>query len=289
MIVNESSGQPGSGKSILIRGISTNGDNSPLYVVDGLQVGNIDNLNPSDVESVDVLKDAASSAIYGARAANGVVIITTKNGSKGAAASPIPTATSTQTLGSFPRCSARGLRRLDAGEVCQQQPNLGLDILGFPDFGDAIEGNTNWMEAIFNPAQVINHRVTASGENSYMSMDYWDQNGVIGGEKSNYTRYALRYNSTKKVQDLSDHRSELLLEPDAEQQHRNEQCLWRRSIRCLCLRPPDPHLRRGRAIRLCPIALGAKGIHQPLEPLYSGGGDNKSDQILGNVFLEAEP
>ena len=59
LIVNESSGQPGSGKSILIRGISTNGDNSPLYIVDGVQLGNIDNINPSDIESVDVLKDAA--------------------------------------------------------------------------------------------------------------------------------------------------------------------------------------------------------------------------------------
>ena len=64
LIVNESSGQPGSGKSILIRGISTNGDNSPLYIVDGVQLGNIDNINPSDIESVDVLKDAASSAIW---------------------------------------------------------------------------------------------------------------------------------------------------------------------------------------------------------------------------------
>lgn len=80
LLINESSGQPGAGKSILIRGISTNGDNTPLFVVDGLQVGNIDNINPSDIESVDVLKDAASSAIYGARAANGVVIITTKSG-----------------------------------------------------------------------------------------------------------------------------------------------------------------------------------------------------------------
>ena len=81
LLVNESSGQPGAGKSILVRGISMNGDNSPLFIVDGLQLGNIDNINPADIESIDVLKDAASSAIYGARAANGVVIITTKNGS----------------------------------------------------------------------------------------------------------------------------------------------------------------------------------------------------------------
>ena len=80
IIINESSGQPGASKTLLIRGVSTNGDNTPLFIVDGVQVGNIDNINPSDVESIDVLKDAASSAIYGARAANGVVIITTKGG-----------------------------------------------------------------------------------------------------------------------------------------------------------------------------------------------------------------
>lgn len=83
VVKKQSSGQPGANKSLLIRGISTNGDNSPLYIVDGLQVSGIGNISPGDVESVDVLKDAASSAIYGARAANGVVIITTKKGTSG--------------------------------------------------------------------------------------------------------------------------------------------------------------------------------------------------------------
>ena len=77
-----------------------------------------------------------------------------------------------------------------------------LDVLGFPNFGDPLAASTNWMEEIFNPAQVINHRITASGDNSYMSFDYWDQNGVIGGEKSNYKRYAMRYNSSKKIKDF---------------------------------------------------------------------------------------
>ena len=217
LIVNESSGQPGSGKSILIRGISTNGDNSPLYVVDGLQVGNIDNLNPSDVESVDVLKDAASSAIYGARAANGVVIITTKNGSKGGGSITYSNSYLNSNPWKLPEMlGSEDYIVLMREKFANSNQTSALDILGFPDFGDAIEGNTNWMEAIFNSAQVVNHRVTASGENSYMSMDYWNQNGVIGGEKSNYTRYALRYNSTKKVQDLPDDRTELLPEPDTE-------------------------------------------------------------------------
>ncbi|MFO8000119.1 MAG: TonB-dependent receptor [Marinilabilia sp.] len=81
--ITRESGQPGAGTDVVIRGMGTIGDSSPLYVVDGVTVGDIDYLNPSDIESIDVLKDAASAAIYGSRAANGVVLITTKKGKEG--------------------------------------------------------------------------------------------------------------------------------------------------------------------------------------------------------------
>ena len=199
LIVNESSGQPGSGKSILIRGISTNGDNSPLYIVDGVQLGNIDNINPSDIESVDVLKDAASSAIYGARAANGVVIITTKNGSKGDASITY----SASYLNSQPwklptMLGAEDYVILMREKFANSNQTSALDVLGFPNFGDPLTASTNWMEEIFNPAQVINHRI-ASGDNSYISFDYWDQNGHRG--EVHYKRYAMRYNSSKKIKE----------------------------------------------------------------------------------------
>jgi TonB-dependent SusC/RagA subfamily outer membrane receptor len=202
LLINESSGQPGAGKSILIRGISTNGDNTPLFVVDGLQVGNIDNINPSDIESVDVLKDAASSAIYGARAANGVVIITTKSGTGKDAGS---ITYSTSYLNSRPwklpeMLGAEDYVMLMREKFANSNQTAALNALGFPNLGDALSNDTDWMNEIFNPAQVINHRITASGKNSYLSIDYWNQNGVIGGEKSNYKRYALRYNSTEEGQ-----------------------------------------------------------------------------------------
>ena len=79
----QSSGQAGSGYKVNIRGIGTIGDSSPLYVIDGVAGGDINSLNPSDIESIDVLKDAASAAIYGARAANGVILVTTKQGKSG--------------------------------------------------------------------------------------------------------------------------------------------------------------------------------------------------------------
>ena len=84
--ITQASGQPGSGSQIKIRGIGTVNNSDPLYIVDGMPVdGGIDYLNPNDIKSVEILKDAASAAIYGARAANGVVLVTTKNGEKGQA------------------------------------------------------------------------------------------------------------------------------------------------------------------------------------------------------------
>ena len=79
--ITSSSGQPGAAAKVNIRGVGTINDASPLYVVDGMPVGNIDYLNPTDIESIEVLKDAASAAIYGTKGANGVILVTTKNGS----------------------------------------------------------------------------------------------------------------------------------------------------------------------------------------------------------------
>ena len=81
--ITQSSSQPGKGYNVYIRGKGTIGDNTPLYVIDGVAGGNLDGINPNDIESIDVLKDAASAAIYGARAANGVILVTTKQGKAG--------------------------------------------------------------------------------------------------------------------------------------------------------------------------------------------------------------
>ena len=204
LIVNESSGQPGASKSLLIRGISTNGDNSPLFIVDGLQVGNIDNINPGDVESVDVLKDAASSAIYGARAANGVVIITTK---KGKSESGGQITYEGSLVNSRPwevpeMLSAEEYVMITREKFANSNQTSALETLGFPKVGDPLPNNTDWMDVIFEPANVVNHRLSANIKNAFISLDYWDQNGVIGGEKSNYKRYAARLNSTKEINDF---------------------------------------------------------------------------------------
>ena len=289
LIINESSGQPGSGKSILIRGISTNGDNSPLYIVDGLQVGNIDNLNPSDVESVDVLKDAASSAIYGARAANGVVIITTKNGSKGDGSITYSSSYLNSNPWKLPEMlSAEDYVILMREKFANSNQSSSLDVLGFPDLGDPLDANTNWMEAIFNPAQVINHRITASGNNSYLSVDYWDQNGVIGGEKSNYKRYAMRYNSTKKVRDMLTIGQNLYLNRTQNNNIGTNSAFGGVQIDAFAYDPITPIYDEAGQFGFAQSPWVQKEYINPLSRLYLAYGDNKSDQILGNIYLEAQ-
>lgn len=85
VMITQNSGMPGEDYKVTIRGLGTTGSSSPLYVIDGVAGGSISSLNPADIESVDVLKDAASAAIYGARAANGVILVTTRQGREGKA------------------------------------------------------------------------------------------------------------------------------------------------------------------------------------------------------------
>ena len=290
LLVNESSGQPGAGKSILIRGISTNGDNTPLFVVDGLQVGNIDNLNPSDIESIDVLKDAASSAIYGARAANGVVIITTKSGS---ASDEGVVTYSTSYLNSRPwrlpeMLNAEDYVTLIREKYANSNQTAALDQLQFPDAGDVLGANTNWMDEIFNPATMVNHRITASTKNSFLSIDYWDQNGVIGGEKSNYTRYAVRYNSSKKYKDFLSIGQNLYINRTDNNNIGTNSAFGGAQADAFAYDPLTPVYDEEAQYGFAQSPWVQKEYINPLSRLWLINGDGKSDQILGNIFLEAE-
>ncbi len=290
LIINESSGQPGAGKTILIRGISTNGDNSPLYILDGLQVGNIDNVNPSDVESIDVLKDAASSAIYGARAANGVVIVTTKSGSGKDEGS---ITYSSSNLNSRPwklpeMLGAEDYVLLMREKFANSNQTAALNALGFPDLGDALSHDTDWMNEIFNPAQVVNHRITATGKNSFLSIDYWNQNGVIGGEKSNYERYALRYNSSKKVKGILTVGQNLYLNRTDNNNIGTNSAFGGVQSDAFAYDPITPVYSDEGQYGFAQSPWVQKEYINPLSRLWLMSGDGKSDQILGNIYLEAE-
>jgi TonB-linked SusC/RagA family outer membrane protein len=182
-----SSGAPGSAPDVRIRGVgSILGGAAPLYVVDGIITDDIRNLNSNDIVSVDILKDASSTAIYGARAANGVVLITTKAGTKGKF--------------QVNYNGYVGVKQL-VHKVQMAGPNLfaiySNDAAGAPNITSAdITGSSNWMDEITRDAIMQNHNISMSGGAKnyrfYFSGGYLNEQGVLKG--NDYQRFSLRYN-----------------------------------------------------------------------------------------------
>ena len=217
--VTSSSGQPGAAPRVRVRGTGTINNSDPLYIVDGMPIeGGIDFLNPSDIESIEVLKDAASGAIYGARAANGVVLVTTKKGKLG----------KTSINYNFSQGWQTAWRRRDvtsATDYAIMQNELRLNGGQAPLYadpynlmdtnGNPIKGfGTDWQDLVFNDnAPVQNHEVSVSGAseklNYYLSLGYYDQEGIVGGNygQSNYQRLSLRSNNIYNVYDASQERN----------------------------------------------------------------------------------
>ena len=290
LIVSESSGQPGSSKNILIRGVSTNGDNSPLFVVDGLQVDNIDNISPSDIESVDVLKDAATTAIYGARAANGVVIITTKKGSddgvgeisyEGFYSNSRPWRLP-EMLGSSDYIDLTREKFSNGNQLSSLEP------LGFPTSAEG-QPNTDWMDVIFNDANVVSHRLSARMKDLYLSMEYWDQNGVIGGEKSNYKRYSVRLNGGKDINDYVRIGENIMVNRVENQSIDENNAFGSVLADAFAYDPITGVYNDDKDYGFEQSNWVQKEYINPLSRLFLANNQGHSDQVLGNVFLEIKP
>lgn len=289
LIVNKSSGQPGTGKSLLIRGISTNGDNSPLYVVDGLQVSGIDNINPGDVESVDVLKDAASCAIYGARAANGVVIITTKKGGSGKGKITYEGFTSNSTPWKLPEMlSAEDYVLLTREKFANGKQTNSLNSLGFPQIGEQTS-NTNWMDAIFNDATLQSHRLSATAENLFLSLEYWDESGVIGGDKSNYKRYSARLNGTKELNQYLTVGENLYINRVDNQSIGVNNAFGTVIADAFAYDPLTNVFNEEKQYGFEQSNWVQKEYINPLSRLFLSDNIGHSDQIVGNVYAELKP
>lgn len=191
------SGQPGADSKILIRGVSTTGNSDPLYIIDGVtsEVG-INHLNPSDIASIEVLKDAASAAIYGARGANGVVLVTTKDGVKGQQSINYEFTYGIQNPAHMADlCNSEEYQML----LNEQAVNSGLEAY----FPTKLTTDTDWQAVLQRKnAPVVNHRLSASGgderSNYFVSFGYVNQKGVFASEYSGYERYNIRakYNNT---------------------------------------------------------------------------------------------
>lgn len=195
--INQNSGAPGGNVSVRIRGTnSINGASEPLYVVDGIQISNgggindvspLSTINPNDIESVEVLKDASASAIYGARAANGVVLITTKRGRSGGTRVTFDSYYGTQKV-------TKTLPTLNAAEFAQLENEVFKNSY-YKDPASLGEG-VNWQNIIFRQAPIQNHQLSINGGNDKtqlaMSANYFNQDGII--INSNFKRYSYRLN-----------------------------------------------------------------------------------------------
>ena len=217
--VTNNSGQPGGGVSVRVRGVTSVNNNEPLYVIDDVPIRTSTNsqsfdalgggggqtansvlatLNPNDIESIDVLKDASAQAIYGSQAANGVIIIRTKHGRAGEGKINYDVYFGWQTV-------QKKLDMMDLREFAAYQNDVAAEsgITPTVEFKDpsVLGRGTDWQDAIFQTGNIQNHQLSFSGGQNkttyYFSANYFDQSGIIIG--SDFKRYALRFNLDQQV------------------------------------------------------------------------------------------
>jgi TonB-linked SusC/RagA family outer membrane protein len=186
--IASNSGAPGAGTYVRIRGIGTFNDSSPIYVVDGVILQNIDFLNSADIASMEVLKDASATAIYGSRGANGVIMITTKMGNKNNAY-PVINVTAEYSVQQL----AQQIDLLNGKEYATVRNKINP---GTYNNIDAVP-NTDWQKEIFRTAPIQNYQVSFAGGSDkfqyYTSFGYFSQGGII--EKSEYERVSMKFNN----------------------------------------------------------------------------------------------
>ncbi|GAA4280714.1 SusC/RagA family TonB-linked outer membrane protein [Gaetbulibacter aestuarii] len=186
--ITTQSGSPGGGATISIRGISTNGDNRPLILVDGARIEDLSVLNPNDIESINILKDA-TAGIYGVQAANGVILIKTKSGRK-----EMPLTVEYNAYGGFQQ-TTRKIPVLNATEyalIVNEALAAGGNEPPYTNIASLGEG-TDWQDQVFENAAIQNHniRLSGGGEKSTYSYSggFLTQDGIVGGSASNFTRF----------------------------------------------------------------------------------------------------
>ena len=191
-IVSQGGGAPGSGTRIMVRGIGTLNNASPLYIVDGMYMNSIDHINPNDIASIDVLKDASSAAIYGSRAANGVIIVTTKEGSntEGKTIIDLSVNLGISTASKFlDMLDAKGwaeVTTIARQAIGKPALDMATDLANKPD--------NDWQDIMFRPALMQNYNLAVKGGGKYSTyytgLGYFNQDGIVKG--TNYQRYNIQ-------------------------------------------------------------------------------------------------
>jgi TonB-linked SusC/RagA family outer membrane protein len=194
--VVQGSASPGSAPQVRIRGISSNGSNEPLYVVDGRITSDIGGIDPNDIQSMEILKDAASAAIYGIAAGNGVVLVTTKKGMAGKTSISYDFQTSIQSISHIPQV----LNSEQYVDYMTEAKILFMDqIMRDWDF----KTNTDWSKVAFESSVMQRHNLAFQGGNSagayYLSLSYLNNDGYVVGNADTYKRYTATINSSYNI------------------------------------------------------------------------------------------
>lgn len=192
--VNANSGSPGAALNIRIRGITTNGDNSPLVIVDGVNIGNdLSIIDPNDIEKMDIIKDA-STAIYGVQGANGVILITTKTGKKNR-----KTKFSYNSYYAIQEAENQIdlLNNYEYAAYVNETEAADGNAIPYPNL-QSINNNTDWQDELFSRAPMFNHNLSITGGSETMtygfSASYFAQDGIIASDKSNFKRWTIKNN-----------------------------------------------------------------------------------------------
>ena len=189
------SSAPGESPTVRVRGYSSNVASDPLYVVDGVRLDDISGIDPNDIESMEVLKDAASAAIYGAEAGNGVILITTKKGKAGAGKIVYDFQLTSQSVARMPKL-------LNAQEYITYMTEGGF--LNYDDIMAVWDGtDTDWVDATFEKSMMQKHNLSFSGGsdkgNYYLSLTYLNNDGIVAGDKDTYERMTATINAEYNI------------------------------------------------------------------------------------------
>lgn len=289
--VVQNSSTPGGGTSVRIRGVSTPGANEPLYVIDGVPVfpGDVGNgggalnvlnfINPNDIESMEILKDAASAAIYGSRAANGVVIVTTKKGKEGKPKFSMDYYYGVQSFE----------KRVEILKAEEYKAFLNARNTPYKDS----PYDTNWLDEITGSAPMQNANMSVSGGNQssnyYSSLGYLSQEGIVNN--SNYERYTARFNSNSIISSKFKIGTNFSVARD-KQRRRGENDFFGSSVGLALYAPPIVPVREsggqyGDPLEYVPSFTASRP--NPVASVEVGSGFRKNLKLLGNVFGEFEP
>lgn len=197
VVVLPTSGQPGAGLNIRIRGVSSNRNSNPLFIIDGVRAGGIEYIDPSEIASIEILKDAASAAIYGSEGSNGVIIITTKTGKRNSSDITYSGQYSVQSM------KDGFIKMMNAQQYQQYLQEAG--VAGAPTPADVanIGEGTNWLNEVLQTAPQQHHSLQFSGgsdRSTYLvAGTIFTQEGIVGGDKSRFNRYTVRFNGDHRL------------------------------------------------------------------------------------------